>query len=62
MDEDDINEIEETFFHFRGEAGKQFHIKKAFIGLVFLLGLCVFLGFIQLLLFIYENIEKMLYY
>ena len=32
----DINEIEEVFFHFRGEPGKLTHVKKAFVGLVFL--------------------------
>jgi len=32
----DINEIEEVFFHFRGEAGKLTHTKKAFVGLIFL--------------------------
>lgn len=32
----DINEIEELFFHFRGEPGKLTPTKKAFIGLVFL--------------------------
>jgi len=32
----DINEIEELFFHFRGEPGKLSHTKKAFVGLVFL--------------------------
>lgn len=32
----DINEIEEIFFHFRGEPGKLSNTKKAFVGLVFL--------------------------
>lgn len=32
----DINEIEEMFFHFRGEPGKLTQTKKAFVGLVFL--------------------------
>jgi len=32
----DVNEIEEIFFHFRGEPGKLSHTKKAFVGLVFL--------------------------
>lgn len=32
----DINEIEDLFFHLRGEPGKLTHTKKAFVGLVFL--------------------------
>ena len=32
----DINEVEELFFHFRGEPGKLSQTKKAFVGLVFL--------------------------
>jgi len=32
----DINEIEEVFFHFREEPGKLTHTRKAFVGLVFL--------------------------
>lgn len=32
----DINEIEEVFFHFRGEPSKLTHTQKAFVGLVFL--------------------------
>ncbi len=36
LHEEEINEIEEILFHFRGEPGKQIQIKKAFIGLIFL--------------------------
>jgi len=32
----DINEVEELFFHFRGDPGKLSQTKKAFVGLVFL--------------------------
>jgi hypothetical protein len=32
----DINEVEELFFHFRGEPSNLSHTKKAFVGLVFL--------------------------